>query len=238
MVYSNQVNKLDMDASVENLLSKRRKEYKKELKMKRQKQGDPSSGTFMGPWAIYDGMEEFKTQKADLTEEQKDLMQRYEEMRKERVKEAKPAVEEEEAEVKKATSVFHDAGRARNFVEHPSYLRAKEHECFIPKKWIHTWVGHNKGVQRIEFFPKYGHLLLSASHDSTVKIWDVLTHRKCLRTYMGHSKAVRDVCFSNDGRRFLSAGFDRVVQLWDTESGKVIRSFTTKKTPFCVKFHP
>jgi len=90
----------------------------------------------------------------------------------------------------------------------------------------------------VRFFPKTGHLMLSASHDGTCKIWDVLTHRKCIRTYMGHSKAVRDVCFTNDGTKFLSAGYDRVVQLWDTETGKVIRSFTNRRTPFCVKFHP
>lgn len=80
--------------------------------------------------------------------------------------------------------------------------------------------------------------MLSASHDGSCKIWDLLTNKKCLRTYIGHSKAIRDVDFNNDGTKFLSAGFDRQIHLWDTETGKVIRSFSNNKTPFCVKFHP
>lgn len=58
-----------MEASVENTLSKNRKAYKKELKKKRQRSGDPASGDYLGPWAIYDGMEQFKTQRAELDEE-------------------------------------------------------------------------------------------------------------------------------------------------------------------------
>lgn len=55
---------------------------------------------------------------------------------------------------------------------------------------------------------------------------------------MGHTKAIKDICFTNDGNKFLSAGFDRMIHYWDTEYGKVIHSFHNKKTPFCVKFHP
>lgn len=36
---------------------------------------------------------------------------------------------------------------------------------------------------------------------------------------MGHSKAVHDVTFNNDGTKFLSAAFDRQMKLWDTETG-------------------
>jgi WD40 repeat protein len=51
--------------------------------------------------------------------------------------------------------------------------------------------------------------------------WDVLGSGKCLRTYMGHSKGVRDITFSNDGKRFVSTGYDKNVHVWDTETGQV-----------------
>ena len=37
--------------------------------------------------------------------------------------------------------------------------------------------------------------------------------------FLGHSKAVRDICFNNDGSTFLSAAYDRYCKLWDTETG-------------------
>ncbi|KAI9322294.1 WD40-repeat-containing domain protein [Dichotomocladium elegans] len=111
-------------------------------------------------------------------------------------------------------------------------------ECFIPKRLSHTWEGHARGVSAIRFLPKSAHLLLSAGMDNKIKIWDVYHDRSLLRTMIGHSKAVRDIAFSNDGRRFLSASYDRYVKLWDTETGQCIRSFSTSKIPYCVTFNP
>mgnify|MGYP001057617998 FL=1 len=59
-----------------------------------------------------------------------------------------------------------------------------------------------------------------------------------LRTFSGHSKGVRDICYSNDGRTFLSASYDRWVKHWDTETGECIGRYTNRKTPYCVKFNP
>ena len=114
----------------------------------------------------------------------------------------------------------------------------EEHKCFTPKKCIHRYTGHTKGVQAIAFFPGYGHLLLSASMDGSVKIWDVNGGRGQRRTYQGHSAAVRDVQFSNDGKQFLSAGYDRFIRQWDTETGQCIATFTNRKMPYCAKYYP
>lgn len=59
-----------------------------------------------------------------------------------------------------------------------------------------------------------------------------------MHTYVGHTKAIRDVQFSNDGKHFLSCGFDNKVHYWDTEYGKVTATFKMKSIPFCCKFHP
>lgn len=143
-----------------------------------------------------------------------------------------------------ATTVFHGKAErsyaGKSWVEPPAGARegTGDHQAFPPKKCIHRWTGHTKGVQAIRFFPGYGHLLLSGSMDSKIKIWDVTGDRTVRRTYSGHTAAVRDVAFNNDGSRFLSAGYDRFVQLWDTETGQVISTFTNRKMPYCATFYP
>merc|ERR1719471_778307 len=59
-------------------------------------------------------------------------------------------------------------------------------KCFIPKRQIHTWQGHNKGIAVIRWFPGTAHLLLSGSSDNKVKLWEVYNKRRCVRTYSGH----------------------------------------------------
>ncbi|GAB4821604.1 hypothetical protein N2152v2_008650 [Parachlorella kessleri] len=168
----------------------------------------------------------------ELTEEQKAYMEQVN---------AEKA-EKDVAEGKGDHTMFHGKAevdyQGRSWIEPPKDRRKESDQCFVPKRHIHTWSGHTKGVNGIRFFPEHGHLLLSAGLDGKVKIWDVYGNKKCMRTYMGHSKGVRDIQFSNDGRRFLSSGYDRIIKLWDTETGKVISSFGEGKMAYCVRFKP
>ncbi|ELR13923.1 EH-binding protein, putative [Acanthamoeba castellanii str. Neff] len=94
------------------------------------------------------------------------------------------------------------------------------------------------GVNAIRLFPKYGHLVISANLDGTVKLFDLYNDKRCLRTFYGHTKGVRDIQFNHDGSQFLSTSFDRTIKLWDTETGACIQRFSNRKLAYCVKFPP
>jgi len=116
-------------------------------------------------------------------------------------------------------------------------LELDHHACYVPKKCVFRFTGHNKAVHRIRLFPKTGHLLLSGGLDGKCKVWSV-PNRQVMRTYEGHRAAIRDVQFNHDGTKFVSASFDRYLRLWDTESGNVLQTFGNKKVPYCVEFYP
>ncbi len=146
--------------------------------------------------------------------------------------------------VQEAKSTFHGESlvdfQGRSWMAVPQGVRPDdgEHECYIPKKCVKRLTGHSKGVQSLEFFPQTGHLLLSCSMDGKCKIWDAKEEFNLMRTYMGHSEGVRSMQFNNNGTRFLSSGFDRLVRLWDTESGQAVSTFTNRKMAYCVRFYP
>jgi pre-mRNA-processing factor 17 len=51
-------------------------------------------------------------------------------------------------------------------------------------------------------------------------------------------QGVKDISFSNDGRKFLSSSYDKVVKLWDTETGKVLCSLGEGKMFFTARCVP
>lgn len=173
----------------------------------------------------------------ELTEEQKKYAEEYA-----KKKAAEGAEKENNSNAMVDKSTFHGKEerdyQGRSWIAPPKEAKASNDHCYIPKRLVHTWSGHTKGVSAIRFFPKFGHLILSAGMDTKVKIWDVFNSGKCMRTYMGHSKAVRDIWFSNDGSKFLTASYDKNIKYWDTETGQVISTFSTGKIPYVVRLNP
>src|SRR5436190_988039 len=76
-----------------------------------------------------------------------------------------------------------------------------------------TLTGHGESVNYLVFSPD-GKTLASASHDKTIKLWDVAAGKEKI-ALTGHSDWVESVAFSPDGKTLASAGFDRTIMLWD-----------------------
>ncbi|GJQ69365.1 hypothetical protein Trydic_g6490 [Trypoxylus dichotomus] len=207
-------------------------------KRKRKRNSDPSDiDGFLGPWGGF--VDEQRVMKP--TEEE---AAELEELIAKRNKRGKP-IEERPIEEKTILHIKDPVDyQGRSFLHAPQDVGVNlksdvpPEKCFLPKAHIHTWSGHSKGVAAIRWFPRTAHLLLSASMDCRIKIWEVYNERRCVRTYYGHRQAVRDINFNNSGKQFLSAGYDRYIKLWDTETGQVASRFTSRKIPYCVKFNP
>ncbi|KAK6626430.1 pre-mRNA-processing factor 17 [Polyplax serrata] len=192
---------------------------------------------FLGPWGSYINEKKVvKPTEEEAQELEEILAKRH---KRGKVMDDKPIQEKTVLHIKDSVDYM-----GRNFLHIPQDVGVNlksdspPEKCFLPKAHIHTWQGHTKGVATIKWFPKSAHLMLSAGMDCRVKIWEVYKDRRCVRTYYGHSQAVRDISFNNDGTKFLSAGYDRFLKLWDTETGECISRFTSRKIPYCCKFNP
>ena len=137
-------------------------------KRKREKNTDASDiEGYLGPWAKYKDEETVSRP----TDEDSAYLEEY------LAKKQKKGRREEEVPMEE-TSTLHIKEdkdyQGRSFLHIPQDLgvNLKSEEppakCFIPKRQIHAWKGHNKGVSAIRWFPKSAHLMLSGALDNKV----------------------------------------------------------------------
>lgn len=231
------------------------KEVSASLRRKRQRKGDSSivegDGAYLGPWAKYRDDDQFFVDEAAVAGEELASDEEY--VEEGIVPTNIPAMEKTATDYQEdmshtETTEFHGSEQfdyqGRTYMHVPQDLDIdlrKEPgsvKNYIPRKLVHTWKSHTKPITSLRFFPKSGHLLLSSSADSKVKLWDAHHSRELLRTYSGHSRSVSDTTFHPTGTTFLSASYDRQMKLWDTEYGKCIGRFSTGKTPHVIRFNP
>ena len=231
-------------------------------KRKREDRGDASivygEGAFKGPWARY---ERPRPDAEDALSDDEDVEIVVEEEEESGEEEAAAAPRPGAPMDKKGTAYVETGdGReystfegsqefdyqGRTYMHVPQDLDIdlrkenplSERKNYTPKKLIHTWKGHKGPITQTRFFPDSGHLLLSASADAKILLWDVYHQRELLRSYHGHAKSVNDIDFTPSGGHFLSASFDRSMKLWDTESGACLSRFSTGATPHVIRVNP
>merc|ERR1712096_4005 len=92
-----------------------------------------------------------------------------------------------------------------------------------------TLEGHTGWVTSIATTPAIPDMILSASRDKTVMVWQLTREdgsygdpKKALR---GHGHFVQDVVISSDGQFALSGSWDSTLRLWDLNFGTTARRF-------------
>ncbi len=77
----------------------------------------------------------------------------------------------------------------------------------------HTLQGHQSMVRSVAFAEGK---LISGSHDSTIKIWDLETGA-CTQTLQGHQDGV--FCLALAEGKLISGSHDKTIKIWDLETG-------------------
>ncbi len=85
-----------------------------------------------------------------------------------------------------------------------------------------TFGGHTDAVRSVVFSDD-GSLLLSASQDNTVRVWEIGTGQM-LKTFRGHGGQVQAALFPANGQRILSVSHDHTIREWSIAGYEEIRT--------------
>lgn len=91
------------------------------------------------------------------------------------------------------------------------------------KTIVSKFQAHSQTISGLVVIPDQRRLI-TASHDSTIKIWDMATG-DLLDTWRGHQGKIQSIALSPNGKILASASIDGV-RLWNVDTGRLLRHFT------------
>ncbi|ESO00118.1 hypothetical protein HELRODRAFT_176430 [Helobdella robusta] len=198
---------------------------------KRLRNDDPSDvDGYLGPWGKY--IDEFTVAKP-TEEEKKELDEYLSKLNKRSKIELKPTEEKSILHLKEACDY---QGRTFMCKPHDVGVNLKSREppqkCFLPKKLLYTWTGHNKGVAAVRWFPHTAHLMLTCSMDAKLwfrsisKLWDTETGQ-CISRFT-NGKVPYCIKFhpeENMQNYFVAGTKDKKIVCWDVRSGEKTQEY-------------
>lgn len=81
----------------------------------------------------------------------------------------------------------------------------------------------------------YGNRVITASHDKSLKIWDLATGQ-IVQTLEGHNEYVMCIKVLKQENLLFSGAHDATVKVWDLASGKCLHTFSAHQSGVsCIK---
>ncbi|KAL7014207.1 hypothetical protein ACKWTF_015799 [Chironomus riparius] len=111
---------------------------------------------------------------------------------------------------------------------------------FGRQKQLTVYEDHERTTHAVTFHQQDPNFLLSASQDSTLKLFDLREKPNCVSTFQS-TESVRDVKFNPyNFNSFASVSENGCVHLWDVRRPeKFVQSFTAHSGPiYCLDWHP
>jgi WD40 repeat protein len=96
---------------------------------------------------------------------------------------------------------------------------------------LYTLQRHSDGIVAVA---ADGRQMVSSSAGH-LTVWD-LDNGIRLRTLQGHSDRISGMAVTGDGRRAVSASYDRSLKVWDLETGALVAAFTCDAVALCCAF--
>ena len=98
--------------------------------------------------------------------------------------------------------------------------------------------GHEKGVSCVSWIPQTEGLLVSASQDGTIRLWDAVK-AMCLNRISHHTLDIISLACSPDGKYIASGGSDQTIVILDvSKHGELLATFIGSSTVFDIQWDP